>query len=486
MTNTSRSLVGLAVAVVFSLAGCGGGGGSSSGNSGNSGSGGLTQGPVIPTTQAKAPVASPAAVPAVTPAAVDKAILRHVHRNTAKGNLLPDGKYIDSNNAKVERRGPFGLYIELGRNADNTYVIEREDNGLAYFRVTNTKPNGKVRIHNFYGVPTGYYLSFDSTDAEDKSTGSPADLCRKVDIRGTDVPAAGTGVRLLINGRVQSGVKYANNQSYVEDVTLCPVDGQHYLAVIARDDGDGAVRYGFNFYRDLKDGDVIELALAHDAEMAPWKASKAIDNEFDLAGIRHGWSREITLYKSPENSAQNTGLGGNFPKFNALALDTYRFRSDTTDLSVGNSNVHREFSADLAQVNFTVSEIRLADITATPLAIRWESVGADAPKLVSGVMFNAGLTQTYAFMSMDPEVLSERQFDYPVDDLKYLVDTAFSGVTGAAGIGDGEQGFVGDAALMTGFLYWPNRQGISGNNADLFLTADLGKLLKFLLSQSHE
>ena len=486
MTNTTRSLTALMTALIFTLPGCGGGGGGSNAGSSN-GNGGLTQQPVIPTTQARAPVASPAAVPAVTPVAVDQAILRHVHRNTVQGILLPDGNYIDSNNAKVEWRGPFGIYIELNRNSDSTYVIEPEDNGLAYFRVTNTKPNGKVRIHNFHGVPAGYYLTFDSTNVEDDDIDNQPNLCRKVNIRGTDVPAGSTGTRLLINGREQADVKYANNQSYAEDVTLCPMNSQgHFLVVMARDDSSGAVRYGFNFYQELSDGDVLEVALAHDAEMAPWTASKAIDDEFSLAGIHPGLTQEITLYKSPENSTQNTGLGGVYPKFNALGLDRYRFSSDSTDLSVGTSNLYREFSADLVQANFTVNDIRLAEITTTPLSVSWQNEGAGEPALVSGVMFNAGLRQTYAFMSMDPEVLADRQFDFPFDDLEYVVDTAFTGVAGASGIGDGELGYVGDAALMTGFLYWPNSQVVSGHNADLFVTADLGELLKFLLAQSQE
>ncbi len=94
----------------------------------------------IPKTSAVAPIPPlVAAAPTPSTPAPNQAILRVVYRKTLSGVLSPNGDYLDSENVKVEKRGLFGLYANVSRQADKRYGITPEQNGLAYFKVTTKK-----------------------------------------------------------------------------------------------------------------------------------------------------------------------------------------------------------------------------------------------------------------------------------------------------------------------------------------------------------
>ncbi|PCI58569.1 MAG: hypothetical protein COB35_13525 [Gammaproteobacteria bacterium] len=475
MQTVKRSYLFIILAIIFVVAGCGGS---------NSSSPTPTNPPPappssqIPNTVAITPITALTPKPLPPAGALPtQAILRHVHRNTVKGVLSPNGNYIDSNNAKVEKRGLLGLYFEVDRQADNRYVIDLDDNGLAYFRVTNTKPNGSVRVHNFYGVIPGFYMSFDTTDVEFIVPENPLTACRKNNIRLIDIPNISANSRILINGHLVNNAIIENNKAYLENVELCPLDDQnHYLAMVVVENSASDIQYGFNFYQTLEENSFLEVKVDQSAELVAWTSDFELGNVYDLYAIQYGWQKYLHLYASAEAG----NFSGTYPKFSALNLSSYRFMSDTTDLSSGIDINTRELSSDSQQVNFAINNIKLDDLSLTPLDLSWKNIGANRPKVIAGLIFNTSLTQTYAFMSMDEGVLNGEKFTFPLDDLPLLLDSTLVATTGAAGINDENQ-YISQAALYSGFLFWPNEQAINNDNSDVFITANATALLKVIL-----
>lgn len=439
----------------------------------------------IPDTQQVTPVVPSFAVRQVDIPVVENAVLRHVHRNSVSGNILPTGQYIDSQNGKVEQKNILGLYSSVEKNDNNSYEISLEDNGLAYFRVTNTKQNGKVRVHNFYGVPAGHYMTFDTTNVDDDALDNVQSQCRNVSIRITELPPKMDNSRLLINGRVITDVKYADNKAYKEQLTLCPIDdNQHYLAIVAFENTAHDISYGFNYYQQLQDNDLLELAIEHQAEMILWSADMPIDNEFQLSGLNSKWRVQVPLYVTPDSGGTNNSHQNGFlPKFTALDLDSYHFTSDVTELSSGVSIYKRQFNADLTQSDFIINQIQFDQITLKSLDLTWNNIGHHQAKLITGTIFDQSLTQTYAFMSMDPEVLSDNRLVFALDDVPLLLASSLVGLIGASGTQDNNLSFAADAGLYAGYLYWPNKDRASTDNADLFISANGSLLIQFLLEQ---
>jgi hypothetical protein len=454
------------------LSGCGGSG-NTSGTTATTSPSSVSS---IPNTQAVAAVgAPPASNETSEPAVVNQAVLRHVHRNTVAGILKPDSDFTDSPNGKVERLSGIGLYIDVERQADNTYLIDPKSNGLSYFRVTNTKPNGSVRVHNFHGVPAGHYMTFDSTDIEDIDNDD--NLCRKVAIRLTNLPQqVASTARLLVNGRTTTNVIYEQTKGYVQEVDLCPINqNQHYLAVVVFEGQPGNIEYGFNFYESLQDNDLLEIDVTHLAENLAWSTDYPIGEILSLHGMNPHWSVQVGLYTGSSEQSQS----GFYPHFAQLTLQTYRLDSEIIDFSSGIKVFNREFTAGMSPIHFANNNMVLNNVNLNPLQLSWQSDGIDKPKVVSGVIFDTDLTQTYAFMSMDPQVLADNQFDFPIDDIELVADSSLVGLTGAAGISENGKQFIGNAALTSGFLYWPSNP--EPNNSDLYLTADVTQLLQLLM-----
>jgi len=437
------------------------------------------QASLIPDTPAISPLAPLVAKPPLPAiAGPTQAILRHVHRNTVSGVLSPKGDYVDSDNAKVEKRGILGVYFDVERQVDNRYVIDPEDNGLAYFRVTNTKPNGSVRVHNFYGVVPGYYMTFDTTDVDFQRPENPLSACKKVDLRLVGLPTMSPSSRLLINGRLITDAVIEQNKAYLQQINLCPINlAKNYLVMVVIENSETDIRYGFNFYQDLAENDFLEVDLDQQAEIVPWTADHEIGNEFDLYGIQYGWQIFQYLYSSPERD----NFSGTFPKFPALGLSSYQFSSDTTDLTSGVDINTREFTSELQSANFVINNIKLDNLSLNPLRLTWKNIGANRPKVISGLIFNTSFTQTYAFMSMDETVLNNEEFNFPHDNLSLLLDSTLVATTGAAGTESNDFQYLSQAALFTGFLYWPTEQTIGKNNSDLFITANGTALLQLIL-----
>ncbi|WP_281560036.1 hypothetical protein [Thalassomonas sp. RHCl1] len=438
------------------------------------------------------PIPDTVAVSAVIPefisqqadiAQVESAVLRHVHRNTVFGNIHPKGDYIDSNNAKVEQLNLLGFYSEIEKNTDNSYQIPPQDNGLAYFRVTNTKANGKVRVHNFYGVPPGHYMTFDSTNADNEAKDNYQTFCRNVSVRITDlVKSASEQARLLINGRIISDAVFSGNKAYTETLSLCPVDdGGHYLALVVYENAQNDISYGFNYYRQLQDNDLLEITLEHQAEMIPWSADLPIDNEYRLGGMNNKWRVQVPLYISPEGG--NSHQSGTSPKFSELGLDSYHFTSDVTDSSVGMAKYQREFAGDTLQNEFIINQLVFDDINLNSLDLTWNNSGTHQPDIISGTIFDQGLTQTYAFMSMDPDLLAQGRLTFPLDDVPHLITSSLVGLVGASAAQEANFNFVGDAAFHAGHLYWPQTHASDLNGTDLIITANGSEFIQLLLGQ---
>jgi hypothetical protein len=222
--------------------------------------------------------------------------------------------------------------------------------------------------------------------------------------------------------------------------------------------------------------------MIHQADTIGYLADHPIDNEFVLAGLKSGWRVQTNLYTSEEQDSQNPFI----PQFDALVLDTYHFSSDITDQSVGIKMFNREFATDLTQAEFTINDIQLDEVSLTPLEVSWQNVGQSQPQMISGIVFDTDFTQTYAFMSMDPDVLNDEKFRFPLDDLELLLNGGLVGLTGSAGIGGGGLSFVGDAGLYSGLFYWPNPSQANGRNSDIFITADITELLQILLEAKLE
>ncbi|MFT5161830.1 MAG: hypothetical protein ACI9FJ_000397 [Alteromonadaceae bacterium] len=478
MNKLTVPLIGFLILSQLSACGSGEGGSSSSTNSG----GNTTTNPPtppspvvvnIPTTTAMTPSGVPPQRSVSESEVVETAELRHIHRNT----IISSSGFIDSPNGKVERLTSIGLYLEVDREEDNIYRIAPRSNGLAYFKVTNTKPNGAVRIHNFHGVPVGNYLTFDTTNVADGD--NLESRCRLVNIRHNNLPQqVADTARLQINGLVL-GTNYNDTQGYTEAVKVCPVSQSgYYLAMVVFEEPNQPIKYGFSYYQNIQDGDLLDINIQYEADTVAWTSNQPIDNEYQLAASKQQWFTKRSLYLSLPQSSDNRFI----PQFPELAVDAYHFSSDVTDLTVGIKMFNRQFAPDLPQVNFVaINDIEFDEVRLNPLDLSWQNVGQSQPEVISGLIFNINFNQTYAFMSMDPEVISNQQFNFPLDDIEHLLDGGLIGLTGAAGTSDGDRSYISSAALFTGFLYLGNPEDPTlNNNSDLFITAQATELLQLI------
>jgi hypothetical protein len=411
-----------------------------------------------------------------------KAILRNVYRNTVSGDLKPDANYVDSDNATVEKRGILGLYFNVNREADNRYLIDPESNGLAYFKVTNTSPNGFKRIHNFYGVVPGYYMTLDSSSNNFQAPANPFSHCKNVAIRIVNLPVLLANSRIIINGAWHSNAVIETNKAYLNQVNLCPGDAnKHYFLSVVVENSASDIRYGFNFYQDLNDNDLLEININQQADIVPWTSDQALGKSYDLNGVVTGLSIQQRLYSSPDGGK----FSGTFPEFTAVAITSYRFKSDTSDLTIGVDLNTREIMGDAQQADFTINDIKLNNVSLTPLELSWQNIGNDQPNVVTGTIFDIGFTQTYAFMSMDPGVINNAKFTFPIEDLPLLIDSSLASLIGAAGTANSNSRYLGESALYSGFLYWPPLPETSLDNSDLFLTATGNDLLQLILDPKN-
>jgi len=434
----------------------------------------------IPITSAVLPIPPLLPISPVVPVNSNptKAVLRHVYRNTVSGDLQPDANYVDSDNATVEKRGVLGLYFEVNREPDNRYIIEAESNGLAYFKVTNIRPNGFKKIHNFYGVLPGYYMTLDGSSNNFQAPDSPFSPCKNVAIRIVNLPVLLPNSRIIINGALHSDAVIEQNKGYLNQVSLCPGDAnKHYFISVVVENSSTDIRYGFNYYQDLNDNDLLEININQQADIVPWTSDQELSKNYGLNGVVTGLSIQQRLYSSPSGSK----FSGTFPKFTALVLTSYRFKSDSTDLSIGIDLNTREIMADVQQANLTINDIKLNNVSLTPLELSWENIGNDQPKVVTGTIFDSSFTQTYAFMSMDSDVINNGEFTFPLEDLPLLIDSTLASLIGGAGTANGNSRYLGESALYSGFLYWPPQPETGLDNSDLFLTATGNDLLELIL-----
>jgi len=198
---------------------------------------------------------------------VENAVLRHVYSESIEGKLSPTANFLDSPNAVVEKHVALGFYREVIPEENNSYIIEPEDNDLAYFRVTNTRPSGRIRVHNFYGVPIGHYMTLDTTEIEHKNKIHSS--CRNVAVRLNNLPTQKNATaRLMINGQVITDAVYNDNQAYQAHVNLCAISSENdYLLVVVYENAPRDINYGFHYYKNLADEDLLEITLEHKAEI---------------------------------------------------------------------------------------------------------------------------------------------------------------------------------------------------------------------------
>ena len=89
-------------------------------------------------------------------------------------------------------------------------------------------------------------------------------------------------------------------------------------------------------------------------------------------------------------------------------------------------------------------------------------------------------------MSMDPDVLLDKQLNFPIDNIELLLESAVSSLIAASGTADQQHHFVSSAALFSGFLYWPNTSDeVDANqlNSDVFISGDGSELLDLLIKE---
>jgi hypothetical protein len=436
---------------------------------------------IISTAQAVSPVPIPNITePQVDIPVVKNAVLRHVYSESIEGILSPTADFINSPNAVVERHIALGFYSEVTAEPDNSYIIEPEDNDLAYFRVTNTRPSGRVRVHNFYGVPVGHYMTRDTTDIDHKN--KIASSCRDVAVRLNNLPSQiNATAQLMINGQVINDAVYNNNQAYKAHVNLCAISSENdYLLVVAYENEQRDIDYGFQYYKNLADEDLLEIALEHKAEIIEWSSDHLMNDNFTLRGDKSNWRAQVGLY----HSYLQSGMNGYLPKFSMLTLDKYHFNGSYGASDGGINFVKREFAADTIDIAFDINQMQLEGIDLTPYRISWQSLGQDSERIVSGVIFDQSLTQTYAFLSMDPDVLLDKELNFPLDNIELLIDSTVSSLVAAASAEEKQRHFVSSAAIFSGFLYWPNTSGDAANNelnSDAFISGDGSVLLELLI-----
>ena len=437
----------------------------------------------IPTTQATSFVTEPSITSSeIIIPKVEYAVLRHVYRESISGKLSPFADFLDSPNGVVEQHIAFGFYTEISAEEDDSYIIELDDNDLAYFRVTNTRPSGRERVHNFYGVPAGYYMTLDTTDIDfEKNTESS---CHDIAVRIDNLPLPiNLSARLMINGQVINDVVYEDGQAYQEHVNLCAISQDNdYLVVVAYEEEARDIQYGFHYYKDLSDEDLLEITLEHQADIIEWSSDHQMDDTYRLSGKKTEWSVQTGLYSSDLQG----GTSGYLPKFPILNIDSYRFSGSYDESRGGINIVKRELFADDTTVTFNINQMQLDDISLTPNKISWQSIGQDSEKIVSGIIFDQSLTQTYAFMSMDPDVLLDKQLNFPLDNIELLLESAVSSLIAASGTADMQHHFVSSAARFCGFFYWPatkDDEHANQLNSDVFISGDGSELLDLLIKE---
>lgn len=479
----------LSIACLSSLLfACGGGGSTATTTTTPTTTTGTTS-PVLPPQSIAPPVAAPTSSagafedPEVPQ--VDNVVLRHVHRNAFGFPIDVNGAYNDSPNAVVEIRGPLDIYFPIDQNDDETWTIEPENNGLAYFRVVNTKPNGSVRVHNFYGVPVGHYITLDSTDVPNDIPDSTINSeCKMVDVQVAIATDDSSIANLQINGTVRArSTESTNEQTRIKDVQLCTVNDDYYFVIATWESEQGSVEYGFNYYQRIEEGDLLELELDHLSSTIPWSTDVNNENRFVLRANESRWSTTQKLFTGDyaDDALQLV------PVFDELAVDTFVF-STTDGVTFGQRSFEREFAPDATELNFDLNDIIYEDIKLSPTGIKWQSNGVDHASVISGVVFNSQLTQTYAFMSMDPDVINDRDFDFPLQDIELMLDSSFILMNATApGKDSGNLNYLTTAGIFSGFVYLPNGIDNQRNyNSDHLISVNISETLELLLIAAWE
>ena len=442
----------VAVMAAFSASSCGDDPDENNTGIGDGNNGGTTVPGEIPDTLARTPVSTPSVSLPLLTDPDGNAVLRHVVRSSVSGPVLPSGNYQNSGTATVERRVRGENYEALTAEDDGRYLIAPEDNELAYFRVINTATGGAIRVHHFHGVPAGHYMTFD-TDSGDEVVAT--DNCRDVAVRVLSVPTERPDDhRLLVNGLQSSLPVYDDSRGYLRTASVCAIDQSgHYLATVVYDDGAGGIRYGFNFYQGIADGDTLEIDLSEEAGSVSWSASHDINEAYTLAARQPGWSRTVTLYTPPATDNESLGQSGTFPDFAALPVAGYRFTTTISDANSGSFSVQRDVALASTEVEWQINPLEFGGSSISVRESTWDNNGEGTPGVVSGVVYD-GQRQTFAFMSMDPQVLSSNSIDFVLDDQLLLFNADEIGLTLAATTDQDNLEFASSAARQAGFRFW--------------------------------
>ncbi|MBD1389770.1 hypothetical protein IC617_10060 [Neiella sp. HB171785] len=469
VTQVSR-LARFSLVVIFAamFSGCGGGSGGSSAASQSKSA--------IPTTIAVPSSGRPNVSPEQHVPALSYARLTHIYRDAFLAGDRSDSAL--SPNGEVEQLTSLGLYEPVDASDDGSYRIELQDNDLAYFRVINTKANGAERVHLFYGVPAGDYMTFDSSDfdAPAQSTDSG---CRDVSVRINALTTAANR-RLLLNGE-ETKVDIAEGaKAWIDSVNLCPLqDTDSYLLVVTQDI-DGDINYGFEFYRQLSDNDVLELTIEHAARMVPWTSNVPVNYYYTVAGKHQDWDTIIKLYTPPLDEEEAESLpapitSGLLPAFDAIGFDRVVWSAESSALH------NREFAASAEEIAFELQQIDIRDISLDPISIEWSDNGLAKPKIISGIIFDDSATQTYAFISMDPKVLRQSKLQFPIEDIELLVDSVFVGVYAASNMPDSSEGYITSAGISAGLIALPNDNAHPLNNQDSVFAGNAAGIFELLI-----
>ncbi|GGA78642.1 hypothetical protein GCM10011369_20700 [Neiella marina] len=466
LSRLARFSLVVIFAVVFS--GCGGGSGGSSSTS--------QPKSAIPTTTAVLPSNGPDVSPKQQAPALSYARLTHIYRDAFLSGDSSDSAL--SPNGEVEQLTPLGIYEPVDVSADGSYHIELQDNELAYFRVINTKANGSERVHLFYGVPAGDYMTFDSSDID--SPAQPTDSgCRDVSVRIDDLTTAANR-RLLLNGQETKADIVEGAKAWIDSVSLCPLQGTDSYLMVVTQDIDGDISYGFEFYQQLNDNDVLELRIEHEARMVPWTSSVPVNYYYTVSGKHQDWETIIRLYTPPLQEEEAESLpapitSGLLPAFDAIGFDRFVWSAESSALH------NREFAASSEEIAFELQQIDIGDISLDPISIDWSDNGVAKPKVISGIIFDDSATQTYAFMSMDPKVLRQSKLQFPIEDIERLVDSVFVGVYAASNMPDSSEGYITTAGISAGLVALPNSNEHPLDNQDSVFAGNEAGIFELLI-----
>jgi len=259
------------------------------------------------------------------------------------------------------------------------------------------------------------------------------------------------------------------------------VDG-HYLVLLAVQLSKTDIRYGFHYYQNLNDNDLVEIGITDLADIIPWTSDQDLSEGYSLYGFQSGWDTSITLY--------GRGIGGdfsgNFPRFTALNLTSMTFDSNFSSKGKGIHNVTRRFDPLNNSLDIQSHQIELKSLSLTPLDLSWTSSGSAQAEIVTGMVFGAGLKHTYTYATMDDSIISSGKFDFPIDDIPDLVDGLLFSVAASASISAGNQGFISNPAVFSGYLFWPFYNPANTPDSDLFLNVNGSELLQYLLDNKIE